>query len=79
MTLEQKNEGPTDLNSPYLALEEQVHPHEHAELFGKEIKHQCKMRKNSGWENSPDEFTHLKSLFSPSFPHCIIIKVLSRA
>ncbi|KAF8342085.1 uncharacterized protein EI90DRAFT_3011637 [Cantharellus anzutake] len=37
MMLEQ-NKDPTDLNSPYLALEEQVHPHERAESFAKEIE-----------------------------------------
>ncbi|KAF8322408.1 uncharacterized protein EI90DRAFT_3130996 [Cantharellus anzutake] len=45
---------PTDLNSPYLALEEQVHPCERAELFAKEIKCQCEMRKNLGWEDYLD-------------------------
>ncbi|KAF8325789.1 uncharacterized protein EI90DRAFT_3128326 [Cantharellus anzutake] len=78
MMLEQ-NKDPTDLNLPYLALEEQVHPHERAESFAKEIERQCEELGLGGLFRSPDEFTHLSSLFSRSFLRCITIKALGRA
>ncbi|KAF8329698.1 enhancer of polycomb-like-domain-containing protein [Cantharellus anzutake] len=82
MTLEQnavslkiprRSKDPTDLNSPYPALEEQVHPHERAELFAKEIERQCEMRKNSGWEDYLDLPTSLP--ISDHFFHALSLAV----
>jgi len=67
LKIPRRSKDPIDLHSPYPLSEDQVHPHERAELFAKEIERQCEMRKNSGWEDFLDVISTVpKSYFLDS-------------